>query len=274
MSKYRMYVDEVGNSDMGSAENPNHRFLSLTGVILSLDYVKNQLHPEFEEIKSKFFEQHPDDPIIFHRKEIINGKYPFESLRDQSTREQFNKELLRIILETDFTIITVVLDKFEYRERYKEWEYDPYHYCMSVLLERYVLYLDKNQLFGDVYAEARGGKENMRLKEAFRMIFDYGTQYVAPDKMANRLTSREIKIKPKSNNITGLQLADLLAHPSRREILLENGEIEDTRKNIFAEKLVGILKNKYDQHNGEIYGFGKNLLPKKKGPTRGPIPDG
>ena len=34
--KYRIYIDEVGNPDLASSENPNHRFLSLTGVILEL----------------------------------------------------------------------------------------------------------------------------------------------------------------------------------------------------------------------------------------------
>jgi hypothetical protein len=87
VSKYRMYVDEVGNSDLGSTSNPNHRFFSLTGVILSLETVRKQLHPEFEELKSRFFGSHPDDPVIFHRKEIVNAKRPFEVLRDQYIRE-------------------------------------------------------------------------------------------------------------------------------------------------------------------------------------------
>lgn len=33
MQKYRMYIDEVGNSDLNASENSNHRYLSLTGVI-------------------------------------------------------------------------------------------------------------------------------------------------------------------------------------------------------------------------------------------------
>jgi hypothetical protein len=28
--KYRIYIDEVGNPDLDSSENPNHQFLSLT----------------------------------------------------------------------------------------------------------------------------------------------------------------------------------------------------------------------------------------------------
>ena len=36
--KYRIYIDEVGNPDLESCDDPNHRFLSLTGVIVALDY--------------------------------------------------------------------------------------------------------------------------------------------------------------------------------------------------------------------------------------------
>jgi len=256
-----MYVDEVGNSDLRSAIDQNHRFLSLTGVILSLNLVKNQLYPDFEDLKSRFFDSHPDEPVIFHRKEMMNGIEPFEALRDINTRERFNKELLNIISKTDFKMTTVVLDKLVFSKRYKEWRYDPYHYCIAILLERYVRFLTIEQLHGDVFAEARGGKENMRLKKSFRQICEEGTQYIAPNTITNVLTSREIKMKSKANNITGLQLADLLAHPSRREILLENKKIEDGRSNIFAEQIVELIRGKYLQDNGEIYGAGKNFLP-------------
>ena len=66
-------------------------------------------------------------------------------------------------------------------------------------------------------------------------------------------------VKPKRNNIAGLQLADLLAHPSRREILLEHAKIEDPREDLFADKLVPILAEKYYGRVGRVYG--KKLLP-------------
>src|SRR5437016_5157416 len=34
----RMYVDEVGNADLKASSDPNHRYLSLTGVVIDLDY--------------------------------------------------------------------------------------------------------------------------------------------------------------------------------------------------------------------------------------------
>ena len=68
--KYRMYVDECGNPDLASSDNPIHRFLSLTGVIIDLDYVKRTLFTQMESLKSRYFGSHPDEPIVLHRKEL------------------------------------------------------------------------------------------------------------------------------------------------------------------------------------------------------------
>jgi len=53
--KFRIYIDEVGNPDLESSDDPNHRFLSLTGVILELEYVERAAHPQMEVLKKKFF---------------------------------------------------------------------------------------------------------------------------------------------------------------------------------------------------------------------------
>lgn len=79
--KYRMYIDEVGNSDLGASTNPNHRYLSLTGVVLELSYVQNIVFPAFEELKTRYFGSHPDEPVILHRKEILNKDAFFVNLR-------------------------------------------------------------------------------------------------------------------------------------------------------------------------------------------------
>lgn len=70
--KYRLYIDEVGNSDLGSSKDPNHRYLSLTGVILNLEYVSTTVFPAIEALKRDHFNSHPDEPVILHRKELVN----------------------------------------------------------------------------------------------------------------------------------------------------------------------------------------------------------
>jgi hypothetical protein len=63
-------------------------------------------------------------------------------------------------------------------------------------------------------AESRGGKEDMRLKRFFSGLCEQGTQYVGPEQFQRALTSRQLKVKVKANNIAGLQIADILAHPA------------------------------------------------------------
>ena len=71
---HRIYIDEVGNHDLTHADDPNQRFLSLTGVILEAAYTTHTLQPEMDEIKRMYFVQDPDEPVIFHRKELVNRR--------------------------------------------------------------------------------------------------------------------------------------------------------------------------------------------------------
>lgn len=255
--KHRIYIDEVGNPDLGSSDNPNHRFLSLTGVAADLGYVSNVLHPQIEALKKAYFGSHPDEPVILHRKQIVNARYPFEALRDPQTRGEFDTRLLQHMREWDYTVLSVCIDKKRHRETYTTWRYDPYHYCLAVLLERFVFLLDRLDARGDVMAESRGGKEDRRLKASFARLMERGTEYLDAERFAARLTSRQLKVKPKTNNIAGLQLADLLAHPSRNEILVEN-QYEDVKLGPFARRVVEILATKYYQCGGWV--FGKKML--------------
>lgn len=255
--KYRIYVDEVGNPDLESSDNPNHRFLSLTGVILELGYVQSTLYPEMERLKAKYFKSHPDDPVLFHRKEMLNRRPPFEALRDDATRHAFDEELLAHLESWEYTVITVCLDKKRHKETYTTWRYDPYHYCLAVLLERFTFFLGRRRCRGDVLAESRGGREDRRLKESFARLWVQGTEFVEPKQFQRRLTSRELKVKTKANNISGLQLADIVAHPSRNEILAENGLLPREIAP-FGQRIIAVLQHKYDRREDRV--FGKKLV--------------
>lgn len=259
--KYRMYIDEVGNSDLGASQDPNHRYLSLTGVALELGYVDEHLFPRLESLKRKFFGSHPDEPIVLHRKELVNKKPPFQALRDSAVELAFNEEILELLHSTDYTVFTVVIDKLEHRQRYQVWKYDPYHYCLLILVERFVLWLKKRNLVGDVMAESRGGKEDRRLKDSFERVYDNGSQFVNRQEFTAHLTSRQLKVKPKSNNIAGLQLADLIAHPSYKSTLVRR-EQQPLPEN-FGGKISEILeREKYDRDaQGQLDGWGRKWLP-------------
>ena len=259
--KYRLYIDEVGNSDIGSSRNPNHRYLSLTGVIAELDYVRDVLHPELEGLKRRYFGSHPDDPIVLHRKELVNKEPPFAALDEPATAAAFNREFLEQLRQWEYTVITVVIDKLHHMEQYQVWRYDPYHYCLKVLIERYVRWLQNNTSMGDVLAESRGGKEDMRLKQSFERVYTEGSDWVPPELIQAHLTSRQLKVKPKANNIAGLQLADVIAHPSYKVALARhNGE---ALPQTFGGQIGQILEvsKYYRGPSGRIDGWGIKWRP-------------
>lgn len=259
--KYRMYVDEVGNSDLGASNDPNHRYLSLTGIIFELSYIEQVAFPAIEDVKRRYFGSHPDEPIILHRKELVNKRAPFTSLKDPDTEKAFNNEILYLLEKLEYTVITAVIDKSEHLNRYKVWHFDPYHYCLTVLVERYTRWLERCGGQGDVLAESRGGREDRRLKASFERVYEKGSDYVPPELFQARLTSCQLKVKAKSNNIAGLQIADLIAHPSFRATLARH-EHQALPVN-FGGQIAQILEqSKYDRSpRGQIDGWGRKWLP-------------
>jgi len=73
--KYRLCIDEVGDPGLEAAKDPRYRYLSLTGIIMELDYVNKKVFHEFESLKNKYFHSHVDDPVILHRKELFRSIY-------------------------------------------------------------------------------------------------------------------------------------------------------------------------------------------------------
>jgi hypothetical protein len=259
--KHRLYVDEVGNSDIGASQDPNHRYLSLTGVILELGYVDSVLYPKLEALKKRFFGSHADEPVVLHRKEIIQKKPPFEVLRDPAVEQDFAVELIKLLEATDYVVITAVIDKLEHQQKYSAWRYDPYHSCLHIILERYVMWMRRRGFRGDVMAESRGKKEDMRLKKSFSGIWERGTELMDAQQFQQNLTSKELKVKPKANNIAGLQLADVVAYPAWKVGMLQ-GNVNELPDNLTGRIGRLLVNTKFDRNlAGTVMGWGLKCLP-------------
>jgi hypothetical protein len=256
---FRVFIDEVGHHDLKSSDDPNERFLSLTGVIMRLAYESADFTASLNEVKQQVFGR---IDFVLHRRHILDASEPpFDSLKDPSVRRRFDEMFLQLLTSASYRVFTVVIDKREHKRRYSVWRFHPYHYCLTVLLERYVQWLSRGSR-GDVMVEARGKRENMQLERAFRYIYDNGSDHVPARLFAERLTSRELKIKSKAANIAGLQIADLIANPSCRGLICE--KTGDEMQADFSRRIVQVLKkNKYlkNPYNGKIHGWGTKWLP-------------
>lgn len=261
MKRYRLYVDESGDHTYYDLEDTAKRYLGLTGIFIESEYYRNTFQPRMEELKQKHFPHSPDEPVILHREDIINRRGPFWRLRDMEKQRAFNEDFLQFVETQDYCIITVVIDKKTHIERYSEAAYHPYHYCLATLLERYCGFLNFYNARGDVLAESRGGREDQQLKGAYQALYEKGTWYWESESFQRALTSLEIKLKPKLANIAGLQLSDLIAYPSKQEILIEEQKINDPGNN-FGKQICQRIQAKYNQqvYEGRTRGYGKIFL--------------
>lgn len=277
---YRLYIDESGDHTYGRKESKplriidgdstyetapvdhypqleknDKRYLGLTGCILKLDYYREQFGPTIESFKRDFFD--PDERVVLHAKDIMQKSGPFHVLQSEEVRERFNAGLLDIIANAQYTVISVVLDKKNHVERYLE-AWHPYHYCLANMLMRYCFYLARHRAKGDVMAESRGATEDMALKTAYSRLYANGAQIKPGSFFQQHLTSKEIKIKPKINNVAGLQLADMLAHPLKKYTLLQKGILAESDSDFFWKKVVEAAKPKIDCRttDGRMDGYG------------------
>jgi hypothetical protein len=252
-------LDEVGHADLKASEDPNQRYLSLTGVICGLTYYTDTVVPRINTVKREAF---GCEGVVLHRTDIVRATGPpFDVLRDAAARERFDRATLAAISDLEYTVITVTIDKLEHVRRYRVWQAHPYHYCMECLIERYVKWLEKGRHVGDILAEARGKKEDKKLKATYAHLFNRGTRFVDSARIRRPLSSHELKLSPKCANVNGLQLADLLAHPSfRHSWAIATGAQMNAQ---FGTQVARILEEeKYDRSpSGATQNYGRKWLP-------------
>ncbi|HEX6901725.1 MAG TPA: DUF3800 domain-containing protein [Thermoanaerobaculia bacterium] len=252
---YRMFVDEVGHADLGNANDPNGRYLSLTGVVFEVDYHDRTVTAWLDRLKDKHFGSLPNGrPIILHRKELVNKNWPFQALRNADVEREFNQDLMTCLEKLRYMVLTVTIDKLEHVNRYTVWRHHPYHYCLQVLVERYTLWLNRRDSSGDIFAESRGRRDDFQLKKAFRYIYNRGTDYMPREDIQRALVSEDLKVFRKKENLAGLQLADLIAHPSFRCMMARRSN--EALPDNFGGKIAQILEyDKYDRNSsGKIWG--------------------
>jgi hypothetical protein len=134
---------------------------------------------------------------------------------------------------------------------------------MGFMLQRYCGYLNHINRTGDVMTESCGGREDRLLMDSYSRVHAQGVWMSPASVFQQALTTRQLKVRNKSANIAGLQLADLLGHPLRQAVLRDRGLLPEPPAP-FAARLLPIIEPKFnrDLYNGRIEGYGKVFFPK------------
>jgi Protein of unknown function (DUF3800) len=259
---YRLYVDEVGTDVLTNLQEDNHRYLSLTGIAMQVSDARDNLEPSLNAIKADLFNHDPDAPLIFHRKDIMGGKGAFGPIRtDENFRASFDERILDVYQNAPYKVITALIDKL-WMARQDHWvQTHPYHYLMGILTEKYVQFLERRRAIGDIMPESRQNKDTL-LQAAYDDVRANGLRYVERERISASLPGSKLKFRKKSDNIAGLQLSDMLAHPSHMFVREKMGH--DVNRGPFCRQVCEILWNlKYDRspYNGKIKGYGYKHLP-------------
>jgi hypothetical protein len=262
--RYRLYMDESGDHVYRETSETAHRFLCLLGCwFQNPDYL--HFHETLESFKERHLHHHPDNPVILHREDMINARKVFKILQDKEKREEFDADLLAIIQSANFRVVAVVIDKAALRSAYGESAAHPYHLGLGFLLQRFAGYLNHINRIGDVMAEARGGTEDLLLQESYSRVYEHGIWGVtSAGSFQSALSSRQLKLREKKVNISGLQLADLLGHPTKMWALKHYGLISEESAP-FAKRLMKIIEQKFNRqlYTNKLEGYGIVLYPKK-----------
>jgi hypothetical protein len=264
---YRLYIDEAGDhaACIDGTAPVGQRYLGLIGIVLPCGILYEKLSLELDAFKRKHLPYDPDErPPVLHRRDIVERRGAFRVLQDDAKKSAFNDDLLSIINSTRFMAIAVVVDKLTHgRATYRRLSH-PYHYCLLGMLERYCGWLKLMNLRGDVLVESRGGSEDLEFKKAYEDLYDSGSGaagHLSRSTVQLTLTSRTPKLKKKEQNLAGLQLADLLAHPLVRDVLVTYGRLPH-RGSAFADRIAEVVRTKYNRqiYTGKIEGYGQVIL--------------
>jgi hypothetical protein len=172
---------------------------------------------EIKELKNKYW---PDKKVILHSRDIRKCQNEFSILLDTDVKAAFYNDLNRIIAESDYEIIAAAIHKPRYLKQYGLLSSDVYQISLSFVVERAIFCLDgkpAEEKRLSISIEKRGRKEDNALNAYFHRLLQIGTFYVNNKRMLDYDLS--MAFKDKQQDISGLQLSDLVAYPIARYVL-------------------------------------------------------
>lgn len=242
-SDYIVYADESGDHSLTSIDPQFPVFVLAFCVVRKSRYI-DSIVPAFQRLKFGFWGH---DGVVLHGHEIRKEQGDFRILRVPETRAAFLVQLSGVIETADFMIIAAVIDKERHVEKYSE-PADPYEIALVFRMERLQRYLINNGQAGrmtHIQVECRGKAEDAKLELEFRRICD-GKNVIG------KMSNLDLRFIDKKHNSTGLQLADLVAHPVGRHAINPDQ----------SNRAYDILKPKFRRGPaGRVEGFGLKIFP-------------
>lgn len=212
-----MFLDESGDHNLEKIDISYPMFV-LSGCIFDFDYYRDVVEPEARKLKVKYF---GSDNVILRSYDIRKQKKDFASLVDKKIRDLFYEDLNLFINKIDFKIISAVINKTYLKNQYSKPE-NPYEICLQFILERSVMYLSRTPDPLMFRIESRQTHNDEKLAKVYEDFRGKDHQLFKKDEIQRKLL--DLSFNQKTQNIIGMQIADLVAYPIGRWVLDKNKE--------------------------------------------------
>jgi hypothetical protein len=224
-SDYIIFADESGDHGITSINPENPVFVLVFCIFKKTEYI-SIVKQAIAKLKIDFWGH---DLVVLHNHEIRKSTGEFVFLFDEEIRRIFLHALNELIRNIPFFIAATAIDKRHLRDH--PISHNPYLLALDSCLEQTLNFLEKKQQLQritHIVVESRGKPEDRDLGLAFERIAAH---------MLPKRYPLDLRFATKQSNSSGLQIADLVAHPIARHIIKR--EQPNKAFDIVKEKLLG-----------------------------------
>ena len=241
-----MFLDESGDHSLDKID-PSYPMFVLAGCVFDFEYYSNEVEPRINELKIKHFGR---TSTILRSYDIRKQKREFSCLVDKKKRESFYNDLDLLVESLDFKIIAAAIHKLKLKNQYSEPD-NPYNLCLRFILERTIMFLGRFKEKMVFRIESRETHNDKKLAEVYEKFRSSNHQLFSKEEIQSKFT--DLSFNQKSQNIAGMQIADLTAYPIGKWVL-------DSGRENKAFKI--IEKKLHNKPNTNIYlNYGLKIFP-------------
>lgn len=252
-AEYTLYIDE--SETYNSAGN---KYFVMSGVIIrDSDYL--EIENKLNQIKKKIWDNAPGcEKNILHEKDVGFANFRLNSkrlsdiqacyhvFRDKNKVLLLYNELSKLFKNAPLYTIGVCEDKTVLFARYGEDKLNnQLAIAIQLLTEHYCQFLIMNKATGAICYEAMQPEQNAKIQQRIYELKALGTLYYSPRTIQNYL--HDIYFVPKSENVTGLQLADFVPNTLGRYAAMMKPKNRDFSRSV-RDKL-------YNGNGDKRFGF-------------------
>ena len=238
-----LFLDESGDHSLEKIDDTYPVFV-LAGCIFDFEYYTTKVESAVRALKQKHFSK---DSIILRSYDIRKQKNDFAALVDKRRREAFYNDLNALLSSLEFTIIAAAINKTALKKQYVDPD-NPYHLCFRFILERSIMYLGRRKEQMVLRIESRETHNDRKLAQEYE-LFKSGSDRFSKAEIQSKFA--DLSFNQKSQNIAGMQIADLVAYPIGKWVM------DQKRENLAFE----MLQTKIHSKDGKYLGYGLKTFP-------------